>query len=313
MGLRCRGWTASCIGVRGELEDQLGRLARHVELNAVAHAVEFHPVGLGDPVLAEASRRRWPFEQAVGGPPDDPDRARDPLALERPTLALGELDQRPHRLAVGGAADLVRDQVRREVLVALGDHQGGLATTLRRRDDPIGVDRRHPEQLLGGGEIGERVPERIIAGGPAAGRGERDHAPGTSPLGELERQVAAQRVADDMCRLDSRLVHHRLERVGERALVRLPIERGAAGMTGQRRCEHVVPPLKGRQHKLPGAPRIGEPMQADEWCAAATTMRWTEISDHDAQRLMGPRGRGAVRLHQGLSLNSQVFGGRRAK
>ena len=36
----------------GEPEDQLRRLQRDVELGAVPDAVELHPVGVGEPVVA---------------------------------------------------------------------------------------------------------------------------------------------------------------------------------------------------------------------------------------------------------------------
>ena len=61
----------------GEPQDQLGRLERHVELGAVADAVQLDPVGPRQPVLAEARGGRGPGQQPVLGAPGDPHRAAD--------------------------------------------------------------------------------------------------------------------------------------------------------------------------------------------------------------------------------------------
>ena len=49
----------------GEAEDQLSRLGRHVELRAVADAVELDPIGVRQPFPAKARRRLWPRQQLV--------------------------------------------------------------------------------------------------------------------------------------------------------------------------------------------------------------------------------------------------------
>ena len=95
-----REWAALRGVSPGEAEDQLGRLERDVELRAVADAVELDPVGVRQPVVAEARGRRRPGEDPVVGPPDDPHRAGDPLGVEVQPSRSRELDQRPDVAAV---------------------------------------------------------------------------------------------------------------------------------------------------------------------------------------------------------------------
>ena len=73
----------------GEADDQLRGLERHVELRAVADAVELDPVGVWQPVVAVAGGRRRPREQPVLGAPDDPDRAVDPRRVEPASRCAG--------------------------------------------------------------------------------------------------------------------------------------------------------------------------------------------------------------------------------
>ncbi len=73
---------------RGEAQDQLGGRQRHVELRPVADPVELDPVRLREHRAVALGGAR-PRQQAVRGAPDDPQRAGDPLGVERPAVAAG--------------------------------------------------------------------------------------------------------------------------------------------------------------------------------------------------------------------------------
>src|SRR3712207_8651146 len=61
---------------RSEVQDELRGLERHVELRAVADAVELDPVRVRQPVVEEAGGGRWPRQELVVRSPHDADRAR---------------------------------------------------------------------------------------------------------------------------------------------------------------------------------------------------------------------------------------------
>jgi hypothetical protein len=123
---------------------------------------------------------------------------------------------------------------------------------------------------------------RLVAFRPAAGRRERDDRSRPSARGELQRDVTAERVAGEVRHLEARLVHRALDGVGEHGVADLPLDRRAAGVAGQRRCEHVVMGLERRQHQLPGAPGVGEAVQAHERRPGAAAMRCGE-REHRAE------------------------------
>src|SRR3954447_18298394 len=82
------------VSARGEPEDELGRLERHVELGAVADVVEHDPVGVGEPLGAVARGGGGPGEELVGGAPDDPYGAGHLLGVEVVALAERALHHR---------------------------------------------------------------------------------------------------------------------------------------------------------------------------------------------------------------------------
>ncbi len=61
---------------------------------------------------------------------------------------------------------------------------------------------------------GEHLLVRVVL--PTAGRGERHDRPRPPARGELERDVAAERVADEVRSLEARVVHRPLDGVGHR-------------------------------------------------------------------------------------------------
>jgi len=54
-------------------------------------------------------------------------------------------------------------------------------------------------------------------------------------------------------------------------------------VAGERRGEDVVLALEARQHQLPGAPGVGEPVQEDERRAGPAAVRGTERAGHRAR------------------------------
>ena len=93
-------------------------------------AVELDPVGLGE-TLQVAGGGAGPREDAVVGAPNDPHRALDPVRVEGPADPMRYLDQREAGVARGGAAELVHEELDRDVLVAHGDVDGRPAAALR--------------------------------------------------------------------------------------------------------------------------------------------------------------------------------------
>jgi len=64
--------------------------------------------------------------------------------------------------------------------------------------------------------------------------------------------MAAERVADDVRRLEARVVHRTLDEIGEHRVADLPLDRRPAGMPGQGHGQHVVLVLQRGEHELPG-------------------------------------------------------------
>ena len=149
-----------------------------------------------------------------------------------------------------------------------------------RRDELLGERRGGLHRLALGDEVRERLAVRPVATCPAPGRGERDDRAGAPARGELECDVAAERVARDVRRREARIVHRALDRVGERPAVEGGRERRPPGVAGQRRGEHVVPPLEVPQDELPGAPGVREAVDAHERRAGAAAMGRREARVH---------------------------------
>ncbi len=99
-------------------------------------------------------------------------------------------------------------------------------------------------------EVRERVLGGLVRLRPAAGRGQRHDRQSPAAGRELQRDVAAERVADDMGGLEAGLVHRPLDRVGQHGLADFSFDRRPAGVPGQRGGEHVVLTLERGQHEL---------------------------------------------------------------
>ena len=196
-------------------------------------------------------------------------------------MAARVTEQRLERGAGRHAADLVGEELGRDVLEARGREGGGAAPALSRPDDRVGVRGETPERVVHAGEVVEGVVDRVVAARPAAGRGERHDGFGPATGGELEREVPAERVADDVGGGEARLVERPLDRIEEFANPGLVGERRTARVTGQRRRQHVVPAFERREHELPGPPRVGEPVQAQKRRAGAAAVGRRE---HERQR-----------------------------
>jgi hypothetical protein len=70
-------------------------------------------------------------------------------------------------------------------------------------------------------QVGGRSRRGVVA--PAARWGERHDGAGAAACAEPERDVAAERIADEVRGLESRLVHSALDRVGQRPMPLLPV------------------------------------------------------------------------------------------
>lgn len=83
--------------------------------------------------------------------------------------------------------------------------------------------------------------------------------------------------------LEARFVHRPLDLVGEQVVADLPLDRRPARVPGERRGEHLVTALERGQDQLPGAPGVGEAMQAHQRWPRASTMRSGERRIHGAE------------------------------
>jgi hypothetical protein len=111
-----------------------------------------------------------------------------------------------------------------------------------------------------------------------------NHGVGAAACGELKREIAAQRIADDVCGPKSGFVHRTLDCIGSKHRTGGARDRRPSCVTRQRRREHVMAALEHRQHELPRPPRVHEAVQADEWRAGAASMRRREAREHFRQR-----------------------------
>src|SRR5919197_126869 len=200
----------SATSARGEAEDQVCGLERDVELWAVADAVELDPVGVGQPVVAEAGGGRRPGQQPVFRAPHDPHGAGDPLGLDAPALDPRVLDQGERRIASRRASHLVGEQLGRDVLEVRGDVPRRAPPAVSGDKERLGVRRRGLQQLVHRRLEAQRVLVGVVARRPAAGRRERHDLVRPAARGELERDVASERVADDVRGLEVGVVHRAL-------------------------------------------------------------------------------------------------------
>jgi hypothetical protein len=124
---------------------------------------------------------------------------------------------------------------------------------------------------------------------PAARGRQRDDGPRATARGELQRDEAAQRVADDVRGLEAGRVHRLLDRVGQGTGADLALELRAAGVAGERRGEHIVMAFERRKDELPGSPRAGEAVQQDERRPGAAAVRRGETQGHAPRLVRRPR------------------------
>jgi hypothetical protein len=68
----------------------------------------------------------------------------------------------------------------------------------------------------------ERLPVGLVALRPTAGRGERNRCVRATASSELERDMAPERVPDEVRCLEARLVHRLLDGVGEPGALAFP-------------------------------------------------------------------------------------------
>jgi hypothetical protein len=154
------------------------------------------------------------------------------------------------------------------------------AAALGRSHDRPGVGRGRLGLLVHPCLRGQQLAPRLVAGRPAAGRREGDHAARAPPGGELERDEAAHGVAGHVRGLEAGLVHRPLDGVDHAGGARPALERRPAGVAGQRRGEHVVVALERGEHELPDPPRVGEAVQEHERRALAAAVRGREGDVH---------------------------------
>ena len=172
------------------------------------------------------------------------------------------------------------DELGGQVLVVGGDELGCPAPALRGGDERLDV-RDGPAQLrLHRCVERERLAVGLVPARPAASGCQRHDRFGPSARRELQRDEAAERVADDMRGRKTGGIHRPLDRIGDRRRIDRALQRRSAGVADQRRRQHVVVALQRRQHQLPAPPRVGEAVQAHQRRTGAAAMRGGEARDH---------------------------------
>ena len=261
----------------------------------MADAVELDPVGVRQPVLAEARGGGRPRQQPVVGPPHDPHRAGDPLGVElaspRATRASISAQRAPRSRATpsswwasssaGMCSKLAVSSWSRGAGPPGGEDRVGVRRGgLRRaRASPPGSASR---SLVG---VVARAPSRR----PAPAR--RPSPPARA------RRAAARRSRRASCRRGARArTRPRPSPARPRRRARRrstsPAIAGPARVPGQRQREHVVPALERGQHELPHAPRVGEAVQQHQRRPGAAAMRRRERRSrraHPARSTPRPR------------------------
>ena len=249
---------------RGEPENQLGGLDRNVELRGVADSVKHDPVGVREPVAPVAGGGGRPRQQSVFGSPRDPNRTGDSLGVETPAGLQHGVDRRPGGRAAGDADELMREQRGRDVLVVDRLEHRGAAPSLRAGDECVGARSECHGLGLERALNAEQLPVGVVATRPSARRRERDDRAGSAAGGQLERDEAAERIANEVRGLDVRLVKRALDELGERRRRDGVWKRRSAGVPGEGERKHVVPALERRQDEFPHAPRVQKSVQAHE-------------------------------------------------
>ncbi len=182
------------------------------------------------------------------------------------------------------------EQLGRDLLGVDDEVLGGAAAARGRGDDRVDVREDGRERVLHGQEVLLGDALGSVADGPAAGRRERDDAARAAAGGELQRDVAAERVADEVRGGEAGVVHGRLDGVDERVLGRVARERRTARMTSECQRENIVLTLQRGQYELPGAPRVRESVQAHQWRPLAAAMQRCESKCHRDDASGGARG-----------------------
>ncbi len=113
---------------------------------------------------------------------------------------------------------------------------------------------------------------------PAAGWGERDDAPGPVAHREVQREIAPERVSDDVGGGESSQVHRPFELVDEHRVVDRPGQGRTAGVPGERHGEDIVIALELGEDQLPGAPGVGEAVDEEERRTRAAAVQGSEAA-----------------------------------
>ena len=114
-----------------------------------------------------------------------------------------------------------------------------------------------------------------IAFAPATGGRKCDDRPGSTTLGELEREGATQRIADEMCATDSELVEMTFEMVGARGERQraAEVKWRPAIVPSERRGDHFVASGELAQHGTPVMPGAGESMHQHQRLTGAGAIK----------------------------------------
>ncbi len=202
-------------------------------------------------------------------PPGHEHRALDPVeAVEWGAPGEDRLEHLVDDRALDRRLDQL-DSIAGRHLVAAGHHVA--------QREPAGPGPGH--HLVEGGQRGlghplaalEEAGDPLVLGdvvlAPSARRGDPDDAQGPAALGQLERQGAAHRVADEVGLADPELVERALEVVGGVGNARSRLLVGQlrpAVVAVQGGRDHLVFRDQRRDHGHPAAPGSGEAMDEDD-------------------------------------------------
>jgi hypothetical protein len=154
----------------------------------------------------------------------------------------------------------VRKKIARDVLEVGGDQLGGAAPSTGSGHEGAGMWCGRLHLRLQGALGAQQQLVGVVVRCPSACRRERDHARGPSTGRELQGQITAERVAHQVRAAKPRVIHHALQRFDQCGAADLDRDRRTARMPGQRGRKNIVMALQRRQHELPGAPCVHEPV-----------------------------------------------------
>jgi hypothetical protein len=114
------------------------------------------------------------------------------------------------------------------------------------------------QAVAGSNPVAHPKEGRAVVAHALPSRRERHDAGRTTSRRQLQCDVAAERVADEMREVKACRIHRSFHRIYERRGADREIKRWASRVAGEREGENIVLAFQHLEHQLPSAPRVQE-------------------------------------------------------